>query len=308
MLTAIGPVWWTGVSADDKIPEKMSAGEIVANNYDLTDAEKAVIKSGYLIGESYEFVAPDNAFKEAVLNLEAISSNDTNLSSLLAAFEGGYMKQLIDGITPKGIPVAFGDAAKGAASALQQQYDANGKFAINLLVEEYKAAAQAGTKVLWLQNNADRVEAVISDTYDKIATILADTVFDQDSLNLISYLDKAFYTAMSALILQTNTWLSNSEDVKNSAWTINDHDYLNVSSSLLGLDLMVMSLGEITAMPAIRNPLVVNTVQVQYNMSMSNVTVNVVLKTVNDANKIAEYDTNTKKITLTLLVQNFLPN
>ena len=60
MLTAIGPVWWTGVSADDKIPEKMSAGEIFANNYDLTDAEKAVIKSGYLIGESYEFVAPDN--------------------------------------------------------------------------------------------------------------------------------------------------------------------------------------------------------------------------------------------------------
>ena len=61
MLTAIGPVWWTGVSADDKIPEKMSAGEIVANNYDLTDAEKAVIKSGYLIGESYEFVAPDKS-------------------------------------------------------------------------------------------------------------------------------------------------------------------------------------------------------------------------------------------------------
>lgn len=383
MLTAIGPVWWTGVSADDKIPEKRSAGEIVANNYDLTDAEKAVIESGYLIGESYEFVAPDdddnlisvdidnkiieakdftdsegnkwvptgayivvsedvkeevsltngkgaytydgnafsvkvdytfyldidedtqeillkapNAFKEAVLNLEAISSNDTNLSSLLVAFKDGYMKQLIDGIEPNGIPVAFGDAAKGAASALQQQYDANGKFDINLLVEEYKAADQAGTKVLWLENNADRVEAVISDTYDKIATILADTVFDQGSLNLISYLDKALHTAMSALISQTNTWLSNSEDVKNSAWTINDHDYLNVSSSLLGLDLMVTSLGEITAMPAIRNPLVVNTVQVQYNMSMSNVTVNVVLKTVNDANKIAEYDTNTKKITL----------
>lgn len=383
MLTAIGPVWWTGVSADDKIPEKMSAGEIVANNYDLTDAEKAVIKSGYLIGESYEFVAPDdddnlisvdidnnvieaedftdsegnkwvptgayivvsdevkeevsltngkgtytydgnafsvkvdytfykeidvqtqeillkapNAFKEAVLNLEAISNNDTNLSSLLAAFQGGYMKQLIDGITPNGVPVAFGDAAKGAASALQQQYDANGKFAINLLVEEYKAADQAGTKVLWLENNADRVEAVISDTYDKIATILADTVFDQGSLNFISYLDKALHTAMSALVSQTNTWLTNSESVKDSAWIINDYDYLNLSSSLLGIDLMVVALGDVTAMPAIKNPLVVATAEVQYNMSMSNVTVNVVLKTVNDANKIAEYDTNTKKITL----------
>lgn len=384
MLTAIGPVWWTGVSADDKVPEKMSAGQIVANNYELTDAEENIIKSGYLIGESYEFYAPgddddllsvdiDNkvigakdftdaegnkwvptgayvvvndevkeevsltngkgtytydgnaffvkvdytfykeidvqtqeillkapaAFKEAVANLQAISGNDSNLSSLLAAFEGGYMKQLIDGFMLFGaLEISFEDAAKAAADSLQKQYEANGELDINVIVKEYKVAENAGTKILWLQQNGKNAQDVLVDTYNKVVTILADKVFGEGLLYAIENYDKNLHTAMSALVSQTNTWLTNSESVKDSAWIINDYDYLNLSSSLSGIDLMVFALGDVTAMPAIKNPLVVATAEVQYNMSMSNVTVNVVLKTVNKANKITEYDTNTKKITL----------
>ena len=382
MLTAIGPVWWTGVSADDKIPETITAGEIVANNYELTKAEEVIIASGYLIGDAYEFYRPtsddnlisvdiDNkiitakdfiddegntwypvkasvvvgdevkeivelndckgtytyagdaffvkvdyeftvsideatqqilldapkAFKEALANMNAIKAADTNLSALLLAYEGGHIQDIIEGFEISGYPIKFTTAeALAAAQALGEEYDAEGKFHIVKLVEDYTNATD---KVQWLEDNGEDVEDTLNTTIANISALLADGIFGEFVIEyMIMGYDPAMYTALKAFISSSSTWLEAVEPVAEDEWLINEADYLNAVVAPDGLDLMVASVTDTTDIATIKNPLIAATTTIQFNMSMSDVTVKVILKTVDSLNAITDYDVNTIKITL----------
>ncbi|MBE6885443.1 MAG: hypothetical protein E7486_00710, partial [Ruminococcaceae bacterium] len=62
LLSAVTPVWSLSVFAeDDNLTGSLAESTIIANNYDdLTDAEKALLKSGYLVGEVHQFKIPDD--------------------------------------------------------------------------------------------------------------------------------------------------------------------------------------------------------------------------------------------------------
>ena len=48
------------VGAAEENEVTVSIGELVADNYDLTDAEKELLKSGYLVSDNFTYVAPTN--------------------------------------------------------------------------------------------------------------------------------------------------------------------------------------------------------------------------------------------------------
>ena len=57
---------------------KVSAGELVAENYDLTDAEKNLLSSGMLVGDTYEYTAPSDS------DLITIDTENTKITAAKA--------------------------------------------------------------------------------------------------------------------------------------------------------------------------------------------------------------------------------
>ena len=58
ILSAINPILAMSVVADDDTPVTVVIGEIVADNYVLTDVEEDILASGILVGESFTYQLP----------------------------------------------------------------------------------------------------------------------------------------------------------------------------------------------------------------------------------------------------------
>ena len=75
-----------GVSAADKTPTLLTEGEIVADNYDLTDAEEALLSSGLLVGETHSIYYPtDND------ELVAVDDKSKAITAEKYTDDGGYI-------------------------------------------------------------------------------------------------------------------------------------------------------------------------------------------------------------------------
>lgn len=72
----------TLVDAADEVETSTTVGQIVANNYNLTEAEKAILASGYLVSDTFTYVAPT-----AGDNLVAV---DTENAKITAASKDGW--------------------------------------------------------------------------------------------------------------------------------------------------------------------------------------------------------------------------
>lgn len=386
LFTAIGPVWWSGVSADVDTESK-TTGEIIAENYELTEAEEQILKSGYLIGDSYEFNKPtdsDNlisvdldsktitaksfpdasgnkwspvkafvvdanentenvtltdgkgtyaydgdafsvkvdyevtveidedtqsailnapaALKQAIANMGIIASGES--SSQLGTIEAAMdvLQQLANGIDLVWASAQLKEPAINAVNTLNAQIKDIGNFYITELVEAYTAA---DSKVEYVVVNRQKVIDTIKDAYTNLSIIATDPLLNNDLLDgYLNSTDKASHTKWMAFKSVINTWCTANEPVANDAWIIADAVYLRddlTSVAYAALDVMVAALGDTTTISTIKNPLVLSSEKLTYNMSMSDVTVKVVIKTASGvvgSNELVVKDENTTVITL----------
>lgn len=80
-------------AADESKPESQTIGQIVANNYKLTDEEKAILASGYVVSDKLEYVVPGNN--------DGLVSVDTDNAKITAKSKDGW--------TPVSAVIKYGD-------------------------------------------------------------------------------------------------------------------------------------------------------------------------------------------------------
>ena len=87
LLSTVSSLLVFGASAEsESLKGNMTDGKVIANNYDLTDAEEKLLSSGYLVGDTYSYKIPG-----ASDNLISINTDDKTVTA--KSFEGatGYM-------------------------------------------------------------------------------------------------------------------------------------------------------------------------------------------------------------------------
>lgn len=264
---------------------------------------------------------------DAVAKLDAIAGVD--LSAVVMALpelrefatEDG-MKVYEIGTSPAYLELA--DAAKPATNALISQLDKNGgKLDLQLMVENYEAAEH---KVAYAVENGEAIVAKAIETYDYLAIVLDGFDYDGEIKNKDSLLGKIDAINSTLDILISNNLVSADARTKveqaqksvntaisvfekavfaleapcASGWTDIDgivKDGLT-DVQLEALDGYVASIAIPTTGIVVKNPLCVETVSVQHNMSMYNVTVNVELELTGDNNVVGKVDTVTTTVTL----------
>ena len=117
VLSVVNPALWLSVYAvdSDDNSKTTSDGKIVAQNYDLTEAEKAILGSAFLIGETHEYKVPVSAE-------ELISVDETAKKVTVESYEGtdGYVWK------PVSVKIVVGDEVKETVTL-----DSNGKGTYN---------------------------------------------------------------------------------------------------------------------------------------------------------------------------------
>ncbi len=341
----------------------VTVAELVANNYELTDAEKALLNSGNLVGGTFEYDVPadsdlvavdteakkitakkfgewvaasaaivvsgeeketvaltngegtyefdENAFSVKVTYalttevdvavqqtlLDAAKNLKTALNEMKAVYDGTdanlgviveampTLKDLAAGIQYSIRKLQFGEAAANAVEALDAQLgEGDEKLDLQDLNELYAASA---SKVQFLIENGAEYQKAIKATCEALSAIVADSVTTNDLVDL--YLEEsdlangtAFATKWKALKSILNSTVDTLAVV--SAW---DASAVAAGADYAELDTLVAAIGTTTAVTA-KNPLNVATTTIQKNLSMFNVSVKVVLNTVQE-NAVAEY-------------------
>lgn len=263
---------------------------------------------------------------DAVAKLDAIAGVD--LSAVVMALPELEVFASEDGMlcyTLFGSPayIELADAVKPAVNALVAQLNANGgKLDIQLLVDAYNAAEH---KVEFAIENGEEIMAKAVETYEYLVVVLDGFDYEGEISNKDSLLGKIdTIDEMLKLIPEdvvgaadrkkvedarksVNTAIDVFEAVVNgleapctSGWKSIDgivKDGLT-DVQLEALDGYVASIAIPTTGIAVKNPLYVETVSVQHNMSMFNVTVNVELELTGDNNAVGKVDTVTTTVTL----------
>ena len=180
--------------------------------------------------------------------------------------------------------------AKNAVLALNSQIKSNGQLNLAGLIDAYQSA---NSKVQFLVENGASFRAEALQTKAYLEAILADSVWwikDHDTSV------KLFWDAMNALVNILNAecvdeWPATTTKLVKDG--ISDAEYKT-------LDELVSKIGAVTDVSdvLIKNPLRVETVTIQHNLSMNDVSVSVVLKTTQN-NVVAQFG-NATTVTVTL--------
>ncbi len=200
------------------------------------------------------------------------------------------------------------DEAKTSTIALNGQMTANGgKIDLTKMIEEYEASE---SKVQYLVENGAEMEAKVEELRGQIADIITASFW-----GLIDSLDKneysALYTLRSAIKGNPEDNIVNGALEKLTAVTTKDWSVLEKNIVKAGIseveyaeiDAKLASITDFTDVLSleIKNPLRVSTTNVQFNMSMFDVTVKVALNltdTTSEDVKYYEYGSKTTKVTL----------
>lgn len=341
----------------------VTAGELVASNYELTDAEKDLLNSGYLAGGTYSYTVPSgddlvtvntekaeitakyynewvptsaaivvggetkeavalnagvgtynydgNAFsvvvtyalyaevsaneqnnllnaaaslKQGIANVEAVYGSDANLGVVVEAMDS--LEKAANGIDMGFTTVQFGADAIAAVNALKAQIAANGCLDLQT---GNAAVAAAGSKTQFLAEFGADYKQDVAETYGYLKAIKEDEVTNNTLVD--AYLDKtdpATGTQWKAFKSILSNLVAALESAANDSWNA-----LNVlktglnAASYEKLEKLVAAVEATTAV-TVKNPLVVATSDVQANLSMKNVEITVVLKTVGEEADSAE--------------------
>ena len=342
------------LAADDG--EVISVGTVVANNYDLTEAEAALLKSGYLTGGSITYTAPTDSklvtidTKNAKITAKAsgewvattvkiLVDGEEKATVELNDGEGTYdpavvgevfsvdvtyvlnkeiaeetQKALLNAAAYLKQGIANGDAAYSvnadlptvveaidllkmlaeqygfasedaatAVAALEKQVNENGgALTLESMNAAYKASA---SKIQYLAANGAAYKAEIISLYNNLNAIAEDNIMTNGAIDeVLVAKDNVEGTSYAKL---WSTFKEILGDVVAAlaapaadAWSMLTTNVLAAEGvDYVKLDELVAAVEE-TSTPAVVNPLLVATTSVKANVSMQDVTVKVVLKSV----------------------------
>lgn len=242
--------------------------------------------------------------KQGVANTDAVSEQAGNLYILEKALPE-LAKLVTTGIeTSFGSSITFTDELKAAVYALNNQLPKNdGVLNLSAMIAEYNA----GSKTAYLMaSGADMHKETIS-FVENISTLNVTLTAMVNNLSI--FVQNGWVDATTAGQLETVAGIAAKLEEKltavaNDPWTILTAGALKngmTAAEYVVLDQLVAKLESTTEAPTVKNPLKAAEASVQKNMSMFDVTVNVVLKVVeNQADSAALVTFGTESVVLTL--------
>ena len=238
--------------------------------------------------------------KQGVANTDAVAAQSGNLFIVEQA-----MPQLVN-LADNGIPITVAGnptyatindpEVKAAIYALNDQMTAhNGVLTLSAMVTEYEASAKTAYVLTKATDMLSEVNSLIN-YVDKIAVFLESMATAYGNLGMI---DETTKNQLNTLTKSLNTLKDELDKVNDDSWTAANKGTALVSDSVnyAVLDKLVAALGNPTSV-TVKNPLKVEQTTLQVNMAMFNVTVKVVLNTVNEENVVAEYGSKEAVLTL----------
>lgn len=219
--------------------------------------------------------------KQGVANTDAVAAQAGNLYILEQA-----MPELLE-LRDLKIETAIGsvslsDDCKNAITALANQMENNnGQLLLSTMIEEY----ESGSKTAYLMTEGTAMQAEIKDLVNKVSLIAdAMTTFKTNNGVLIQwgYITETVANQLETLAGVCNNLSNGLKAVNSDPWTAANMGTALVveNANYAALDTLVAALGDITAEPEIKETLNVASTTVKVNMAMYNVTVEVVLNTV----------------------------
>ena len=132
--------------------ETITAGEIVANNYELTEAEKNLLSSGYLAGEVISYTVPEDS---------GLITVDTENAKITAANEGDWIPVSADIVAGGAVveTVALVNGEGNYNPAVGNAFSVKVKYVLNMDID---AAAQSDllSAAAWLKNGIANLDAI----------------------------------------------------------------------------------------------------------------------------------------------------
>lgn len=113
---------WLGVAAGEKVPVSKTEGEIVSENYVLSDAQKALIGSGLLVGKTYSYVKPD-----AEDNLVSVDADNKSIKAETYVTEGTVV-ETSESVGYTWVPVSADIVVNGATMETVKLTDGKGTY------------------------------------------------------------------------------------------------------------------------------------------------------------------------------------
>ena len=245
--------------------------------------------------------------KQGVANADAISGQAGNLYILEQALPE-LANLVTNGIeTSFGSSISFTDELKAAVYALNNQLPSNsGKLNLSVMAADYGA----GSKTAYLMASGADMKAEAASFVKDISLINVALTTMVDNLSI--FVQNGWVDATTASQLETVAGIAalleeKLTPVANDPWAILTAGALKNGLTALEyavLDQLVAGLESTTAAPTVKNPLKAAETSVQKNMSMFDVTVNVVLKVAGTTADSAELTTYGQKSVVLTLAEN----
>ena len=242
--------------------------------------------------------------KQGVANTDAVSEQAGNLYILEQALPE-LAKLVATGIeTSFGSSITFTDELKAAVYALNNQLPKNdGKLNLSAMIAEYNA----GSKTAYLMASGAAMHKETISFVENISTLNVTLTAMVNNLSI--FVQNGWVDATTAGQLETVAGIAakleeNLTAVANDPWTILTAGALKngmTAAEYVVLDQLVAKLESTTEAPAVKNPLKAAEASVQKNMSMFDVTVNMVLQVVDakaDSAELVTFGTETVVLTL----------
>lgn len=268
--------------------------------------------------------------KQGLANLEEILKDAGNLNTFeLGHANDDFLGQLnTTGVTysigEMNATLSFSDTVfatdalyseKAAATALIAQMDNNGgKLDLSVIIAEYEAAEYSAQ---YLIENAERISKCVIDTYNYFYALTAplgalkngytlmgsllSTPFATDNIRELHRLLGVYNSSIDTIVADlkpltsADLWKIAENKLFKDGLTASDYSALEVMAiALNGAELLGPN-------AVVTNPLVADTVDLQFNMSMYDVVVKVVLNVVKNelgSTDLVEFDTVTEVVTL----------
>lgn len=240
---------------------------------------------------------------EGLSNLKDIAAQKSNLAIIEQA-----MPQMVQLATTgmlvsfqgQAIKVSFNTTeAQNATLALNEQTTANGGLLdLTVMLNEYEAAS---SKVQYLIENGAKLKAKAEETQAHIADILTATFW-----SLLDALDSNEYSVLFVLDSSMNNCAAGLKAACDKSWDVLNDTLVKAGLTDLEYGVLDTLVAQITTLTdisqiAIKNPLRVSTTDIQYNMSMFDVTVTVALNLTDASSteiKYNEYASQSVTVTL----------
>lgn len=283
MVTAKAYKDWTATKAEivvggDAVAEIDMESGVGAYNYDGNAFSVKVTYEKYYTpadGEQKELLDNAAALKQGVANTDAVSAQSGNLYALEKAMPE-LVKFADEGYVVNGNPANFSDDVKDAIYALNDEMTANGGVLnLSAMIEEY----DAGSKTEYLLTKGTDMQAEVESLAQSASTIYTPLY------TIVTYMGSLIPEEMLGQLKTLSGMVKNLADgltaVAADPWTAaGATDMLVAEPDYATLDELVAELEEITSVNEYKTSLQVDSAEVTCNLSMFNVTVQVVLNTV----------------------------